>query len=144
LGDIKKRSGGTIVGLTLSDNLVAGTRTTCQWKVMAYMDIDTEAYFVDITNQTMLLEVAGTRTAATDSSYHFSFGGTIYYAKEYTFQAAFTVPNSAGVKQVYFRHHLKGDAGSVWMSANIAPGVDSRPYLYNGMYGRFIERTIVP
>ena len=144
LNDVKKRSGGTIIGLNMPDNLVVGTQTTCQWKVMAYMDIDAEAYFVDMAGQAMLLEVAGTRTAETNSNYHFSFGGVTYNAKEYTYQATFTVPNATGVKQVYFRHRLRGDSGSIWMSGNIAPGVDSRPYLYNGMYGRFIERTINP
>ena len=143
LSDIKKRSGGTITSITLPDNLVAGTQTTCQWTVMAYMDIDAEAYFVDMAGQTLLQEVVGTQTAATDSTYHFSFNGTNYLAREYTFRATFTVPDAVGVKQVYFRHRLRGNANSTWMAANIAPGVDDRAYLYNGMYGRFIERTIV-
>jgi len=142
LTDIMKRSGGTITSLNIPEPIILGVPTNIEWTTMAYMDINAQAYFVDMAGSNMLQSVIGTCTASSNSSYHFSSGGTNYNAKEYTFQATVTITNSITPQQIYFRHKVTGDSSSIWMSGNIAPDVDSHPYLYNGMYGRFITRTI--
>ncbi len=43
--------------------------------------------------------------------------------------------------QVFFRHRVRATSGSR-MACNLASGVDARPFETDGMFGRFIERTI--
>ncbi|HQM22323.1 MAG TPA: hypothetical protein PK572_01675 [Kiritimatiellia bacterium] len=43
--------------------------------------------------------------------------------------------------QIFFRHRIQNSNGTR-MACNLASGVDARPYASDGMFGRFIERTI--
>ncbi len=151
ISDIKKRSGGVITSLNIPDNWVPGTTVTCQWTVLAYMDIEGQVAVADFASSTIPLQVNGSRVSSRQSTFNFTHNGTVHYAMEYTFRAAVSVPaewaatppGEPGLPrvQVFFRHRIRNSNGNR-MACNLASGVDARPYASDGMFGRFIERTI--
>lgn len=136
------RSGATILNVNIPTNQWrVGSVVTNEWTVMAYFDVGAKLTLLNLTAQTNWLTAVGTQIAAIRSpTWH--IGST--YATEYTFRAVFTVPNCPGVQQLYFLNCQQSVANSSWMSGNIQAGADPRPALYNGTFGRFIERTVVP
>lgn len=135
------RSGGTVVGVNIPTNgWSVSNNVTCQWTILSYAPIYSKIFLLNLAGQRILLQATGTLIGIQNSTWH--IGST--YAKEYTFQAQVTVPDEVGVQQIYFLDMQQGVAGASWMAGNIPAGADPRPALYNGMYGRFIERTIVP
>ncbi|HQK43667.1 MAG TPA: C25 family cysteine peptidase [Kiritimatiellia bacterium] len=151
INDIKKRSGGVVTAINIPDNWVPGTTVTCQWTVLAYMDIEGQLAAADFANSTIPLQVNGSRVSSKKSTFNFTHNGTTYYAMEYTFRALVNVlaewnttpPGEPGVPrvQIFFRHRIQNSNGTR-MACNLASGVDARPYASDGMFGRFIERTI--
>jgi hypothetical protein len=143
----RKRSAATVVAVTLPDNLTPGTQVTAEWKVHSYVSINGQLLMLNLNQQQVLLEANATRIGnAVQTTFNFQdrTTGTRYYASEYTFRATFTVPNQPGTHQIFFRCQESGVGGSQWMGATLAAGIDGRPAEYNGMFGRFIERTINP
>jgi len=143
----KERSAVTITGITLADNLTQGSLVTCQWTVQSYVNVDAQLLVLNYATSNLWLTANATRIGdPVDTTYSFldRTTGLRYYAKEYTFQATFTVPNQPGVQQVYFRSRDIDTPGSLWMAENLSADVDPRPRLENGMYGRMIDRTINP
>jgi hypothetical protein len=135
------RSGVTVIGMNMPTNQwKVGSSVTCAWTVVTYQPVYSKLILANLAQQTNLLTVTGSLTSASASSWH--VGST--YATEYTFQGVVVVPNNVGTQQVYFLNCQQGVANSSWMAGNITAGVAVRPLFYNGMYGRFIERTIVP
>ncbi|NLB66172.1 MAG: hypothetical protein GX803_06870 [Lentisphaerae bacterium] len=149
--DIKKRSGGVITHVNVPDNWKPGARVTCEWKTLAYMDIEGQLAVADFANSAILVETNAARVAAKPTSYNFTHNGTAYSATEYHYRVSFTVPTSwaanppgeAGAPrvQVFFRHRIRNTSGTR-MACNLASGVDAHPYESDGMFGRFIERSV--
>jgi len=143
----KERSAATITSITLPDNLAQGTQATCIWKVQSYVDINAQLLVLNFATSNLWLTANATRIGTpADTTFNFQdrTTGLRYYAKEYTFQATFTVPNKPGKQQIYFRSQDSANPASLWMAENLGANVDSQPVLQNGMYGRMIERTIIP
>lgn len=135
------RSGGTIIKVVLpAGPWSVGSTVTCDWTVLSYVPVFSKLRLINLGQQKVWLAATGTQIGVRNSSWH--IGST--YAKEYTFRGSFMVPNHVGDQEVYFLNAMQGVDGSSWMAGNIPAGVDSRPVSYNGMYGRFVERTIVP
>lgn len=143
----KERSAVTITSITMSDNLVQGASATCQWTVQSYLDVDAQVLMLNTTSSNVWLIADATQIGApVETTFNFKdrTTGTTNYAKEYTFQATFTVPSQPGVQQMYFRSKDSTSVASLWMAENLAADVDPRPVMENAMYGRLIERTINP
>lgn len=153
IDDIKKRSGGVVTQIHVPDDWVPGSQVVCEWKVLAYMDVEGQVAVADFENSTIPLQTNATRVSAVPSTFNFTHGGQIYFATEYTFRATLAVPaewatnppGAPGVPrvQVFFRHRIQ-NSGGTRMACNLASGVDGRPFQSDGMYGRFIERTVQP
>lgn len=151
LEDIRKRSGGVVTHIAIPDHWSPGSSIVCEWKVLAYMDIEGQLAVADFARSTIPVQISAVRTAATPTSFNFTHNGQTHYATEYSFQATMTVPaewadNPPGEAgrprvQVFFRHRVRATSGSR-MACNLASGVDARPFETDGMFGRFIERTI--
>jgi hypothetical protein len=146
LNDYMRRSGGTLAQVSIPDGLVPGTQVTCEWKVLSYVNINSMLILYNLADRERLLLVEGTRIGnpVNSANWRFTHSGTTYYAREYTFRGTFTVPNEPGDQQIYFVNQESANTDSAWMAANIPVGVDSRPVQFEGMFGRFIERTIDP
>jgi len=135
------RSGGTITAIDVPlGNWPVGDTIACEWTVLSYAPIYSKLFLLNLADKRVLLQATGTLVRSQYSSWH--IGST--YAIEYTFRTQLTVPDEAGVQQIYFLDMQQGLADASWMAGNIPAGVDPAPALFNGMYGRFIERTIVP
>jgi hypothetical protein len=143
----KKRSAAAVTSVTLADNLSQGAQVTCEWKILSYVPVKAQLLLLNLTQQQVWLTANATQVgSAVQTTYNFQdrTTGTRYYASEYTFRATFTVPNQPGTQQIFFRCQESANSSSSWMGANLSADIDSRPAQYNGMYGRFIERTINP
>ena len=143
----KKRSAASVTSITLADNLTQGAQVTCDWKILSYVPVNAQLLMLNLTQQQVWLTANATRVGnPVQTTYNFQdrTTGTRYYASEYTFRATFTVPNQPGTQQIFFRCQESANPSSSWMGANVSAGIDPRPAQYNGMYGRFIERTINP
>jgi len=143
----KMRSSATVTAISMPDNLTPGTQATVTWKVHSYVPVNGQLLLLNLDQQQVWESVNATRIgspAQTTFNFQDRATGIRHYAVEYTYQATLTVPNQPGTQQVFFRSRESGTAGSPWMAATIAAGTDPRPAEYNGMYGRFIERTINP
>jgi hypothetical protein len=143
----KMRSSATVVDLSMPDNLTVGAQVTVEWKVHSYVPVNGQLLLLNLNQQQVWKTENATRIGnpvQTTFNFQDRATGTRYYASEYTFRATFTVPNQPGTQQVYFRCQDSVRAGSPWMAATIAAGLDARPAAFNGMFGRFIERTINP
>lgn len=145
LAEQKERSGVTITSITMPDNLTQGAPVTCEWRVQSYVDVNAQVLLLNVASSNVWLTADATRIGVpSDTTYNFQdrSSGTTNYAKEYTFQATFIVPAQPGVQQLYFRSQNSSDTNSLWMAQNLSAGVDSRPVLENGRFGRMINRTI--
>lgn len=143
----KMRSSATVVDISMPDNLTPGTQVTVQWKVHSYVPVNGNFMLLNLEQQQIWTTVNGTMTgnpAQTTFNFRDRATQTQYFASEYTFRATFTVPNQPGIQQVYFLCQERGKTGAPWMAATIDARIDGRPAMYQGMYGRFIERTIKP
>lgn len=143
----KMRSSATVVDISMSDNLTPGAQVTVEWKVHSYVPVNGQLLLLNLDQQEVWTVSNGTQIGnpvQTTFNFQDRATGTRHYADEYTFRATFTVPDQPGTQQVFFRCQESGTAGSPWMAATIAAGIDGRPAEYNGMFGRFIERTINP
>lgn len=140
----KKRSGATIISNTVPTNMVVGQSVTCDWTVLAYVEVNSKLLLINLAQTQIWVTAVGTQVGSpVDSSWHVNDRyGSNYYAKEYTFRTTFTVPNKPVAQQIYFLNQDKSDSDSWWMAGNIPAGKDPFPVSYNGMYGRFIGRTI--
>ena len=135
-----RRSGSTIIDIKMpTNNWTVGDTIICEWTVLSYRDVRSKLALVNLNEQQFWLMAEGTKIATKTSTWH--IGST--YAKEYTFRASISVPDKPGSQQIYFLNAERGISGSSWMAGNIPAGRDPRPVLYNGMYGRFVERDIV-
>jgi hypothetical protein len=98
------------------------------------------------TNDYWIISSATRIGTPTDTTYYFTdrVSGEKFYAKEYTFRSTFVIPyGEAGTHRIGFRSRPASTSG-LWMFENLSAGVDLRPVLENGKYGRLIERTINP
>jgi len=141
----KKRSGASIVQINMPTNsLITGSQVTCQWKVLGYIDFNSQLVMYDLAQQQILMMSPGVPMGVpAKSTWHFrDLNGGTYYAKESIFSTTFTVTNQPGNVQFYFVNQEQTNSLSAWMSGNIPANVDIRPVIYNGLFGRFIERTI--
>jgi len=141
----KKHSGASVVQVNMPTNsLIAGSVVTCQWKVLGYEDFNSQLVMYDLAQQKILMMSPGTETGApSNSTWHFKdFNGTTFYATENLFTTSFTVTNQPGRVQFYFVNQERTNAASSWMAGNMPANVDPHPVLYNGLYGRLIERII--
>jgi hypothetical protein len=147
----KERSAVTITSLTMPDNIPEGSDVTCEWKVQSYIDVNAELKVINLaTNDFWLTSPAQRIGTPTDTTYYFTdrISGERFYAKEYTFQSTFTVPRGeVGTHRIYFRSWPSdslpaGKQAAENLSAGVVPL--SQQVQENGMYGRFILRTINP
>jgi archaellum component FlaF (FlaF/FlaG flagellin family) len=138
------RAGAAITYINMPDNVAPGQSVTCQWKILAYIPVNSKFSLLNLSQQQIWMTVTGSAVGTpVDSSWNFTDrSGNTYHAKEYSFQATFTVPNHTGTQEVYYLSQPIADPSASWMAGNIPAGVDSRPVIYQGMYGRFIDRTI--
>lgn len=141
------RSSTTITSVTLPDNLKTGEIVSAYWTLQSYQPVDAELLVVNVASTQVWLEAEGA-SAGTPEQTTYSLidrsSGTRHYASLYRFTADFTVPNQPGEQQVYFRARPTSDTNAPWMASTVNAGVDSRNFNTNGMFGRFIERTIQP
>ena len=143
----KKRSAAAVTYVSLADNLAQGAQVTCEWKILSYVPVKAQLLMLNLTQQQVWLTANATQVGSpVQTTYNFQdrTTGTRYYASEYTFRTTFTVPNQPGTQQIFFRCQESANSSSSWMGANLSADIDPRPAQYNGMYGRFIERTINP
>jgi hypothetical protein len=143
----KERSAVTITAITLPDNLPQGASVICEWKVQSYIDVDAQVLVLNLATSNLWTTTLATKVGTpTDTTYYFTdrVSGEKFYAKESTFRATLVIPPQAGNQQIYFRSRPVANPLAAWMAENLSAGVDPRPVLENGMYGRLIERTINP
>lgn len=143
----KERSAVTITSLTMPDNLPQGASVVCEWKVQSYIDVDAQVLVLNLATSNLWTTTLATKIGTpTDTTYYFTdrVSGEKFYAKESTFRATLVVPPQAGNQQIYFRSRPSDNPLAAWMAENLSTGVDPRPVLEHGMYGRLIERTINP
>ena len=149
----KMRSACTVTSITCPDTVTSGAQMTCEWKILSYVPVDSQVRLVNISPAQIYVTTVGTLINTANTTYTFtdrpinqSSSAQSYSAKEYTYRATFTAAAPAGSRGICFRNRKRGDSDSEWMFGNISIRADSanRPAIYNGMYGRFIERTINP
>ena len=142
------RSAATITSITCPDNVATGSLMTCDWKVLSYLPVDAQVLLVDIPTTNIYSFNAGTLVGSVNTTYSFQdrITGQNYSAVEYTYRASFSASAPPGVHALCFRNRKQNDGTSQYMFGNISIRADStnRPATYNGMCGRFVERTIVP
>jgi hypothetical protein len=142
----QRRSGATVTYVNMPTNLVQGTVTNCEWKILSYVDVNAQFLWINLTNKQVWATCNGRPVSSVGTTYNFvdRKDGTQRYANEYTFNADFMVPTNAtpGDQQVFFRCQEAAFPTSSWMSANLSADIDPRQVRMNGMYGRFIERTL--
>jgi hypothetical protein len=149
LAQHKERSAVTVTDINMPDSLKQGTKVFCLWKVQSYMKVDAQLMLLNLASSNVWMTVNAKQVGtAANTTYSFRdrTTGLSYYAKEYTFLAAFYVPSQPGIQQIYFRSRDSEKSGSQWMAENLSADADplGRQVEYNGMYGRFIERSINP
>ena len=143
----KKRAGATVTAVTLTDNLTQGAKVTCTWKILSYVPVNSQLLMLNLAQEQVWLTTNATKIGSpVQTTYHFQDRTTETQcnANEYTFRVTFDVPNQPGTQQIFFRCQESAKPSSSWMGANLSADIDPRPAQYNGMYGRFIERTIKP
>lgn len=141
------RSSTTITDINLRDNFNQGEVVTIEWNVQSYQPIDAEVLMVNVhSNRIWTTNRASAVRAPERTSYNLvdRSSGTRYFASMHYFKANVLVPDQPGNHQFYFRSRPSGNTNAAWMASTINAGIDSRPLAFNGMYGRFIERTILP
>lgn len=144
-GQHRQRSAVTVTSITVPDNVVTGSQVTCTWKVQSYVDVDSQIILLNLAQSKAWVVWNAARVGSpVKTTYNFKdrVSGNRYYAYEYSFRAIFDVAAPPGDHQIFIRNRKRGDGSSAWMSGNMSFGIDSRPVSYNGMYGRFIERTV--
>lgn len=142
----KERSAVTITSMTMPDNLTQNASVVCEWKVQSYIDVDAQVLVLNLATSNLWTTTPAVRIGTpTTTTYYFidRVSGEKFYAKESTFRATLVIPPQPGDQQLYFRSRPSGTIAA-WMAENLSTGVDPRPVLENGMYGRMIERTINP
>lgn len=144
----QERSAATITAITCPDNISSGALMTCEWKVLSYLPVDSQVLLVNISPAKIYSTNSAPLTGSAATTYTFTdrVSGQVYGATEYTYRTTFAATAPTGTVGLCFRNRKQGDSSSSWMFGNISIRADSlnRPATYNGMYGRFIERTIVP
>ncbi|MEI7436617.1 MAG: MBG domain-containing protein, partial [bacterium] len=142
-----ERAGASITYINLASNLIVGASVTSEWKVLSYVDINSQVILLDAVPTNIWLVADATLVGSPQiTTYRFKNrqDGTMwYYAYEYTFRTTFVVPDVPGMQQLYFRCKRSDNPASAPMAASISAGVDPEPWLFNSMYGRFIERLVV-
>ena len=137
IGSAMLRAGMAVQQVNMADNLVPGSEAVIQWRILSYVPVisalrirlpESTSVGRDITVNAML-------TGVEDGRWYISQERS----KIYSFECRWNVPNVPGTCRVRFVNARED--GFAYMNANIACGVDGRPY---GVDGKEILRDIAP
>jgi hypothetical protein len=145
----RERAGAVMTKINMSTNLIRrGSTITCEWWALSYFDLNAQFMALNVnsavvwstaTGKTIPPKVGTSIYRLTDRE-----TGAFSDATEYHFKASLKAPRCSGVQQFMFRWQKKAERNTSWMGINLPSGIDPLQGEYDGMYGRFIERTFLP
>jgi hypothetical protein len=129
------RSGQLVTEIDFPDNLVPGTVTNVQWKVLSYVPVRAGILSKGIGTNTWSYFRNADYDGHTDTDWKIQGRP----AREYAFTCAWPVPQKSGDFQLAFMHAQMD--GALYMSAVIPDNVDPEDRLAAGQ-SKILERTI--
>jgi peptidoglycan/xylan/chitin deacetylase (PgdA/CDA1 family) len=137
IGSAMLRAGMAVQSIDMPGSLVPGQETVIQWQILSYVPVVSA----------LRIKLPGDASSAREITVNAMLTGVEdgrwYLSQErsriYSFECRWTVPNVPGTCRVRFVGARED--GFAYMNANIAAGVDARPY---GVDGKEILRDIAP